>query len=303
MSAECVLNKLKEQGHFLVGCDIYPKEWHYESGLCDVFYQAPLSIHEDKYREFLLDVAIRHSIHYIIPLTDLEIDVISRKREMFEEKGVILCMQTNNVLKTVRNKYELYKVFCHDKRVPSIKTFLLNEIPDGIVFPCIAKPYNGRSSEGLMHINNKDQLAAISDKDKYILQEEIPGNVYTVDYCRSGLYGTDVAIPRKELLRTKNGAGLTIQTISDEKLIQLCSYIGRKLDINGCVNMEFILNKENYYLIDINPRFSAGVAFSILMNYDMINNHLRCFQNKDIDKQINIVEKIIVKKYQEVEIH
>ena len=175
MSAECVLNKLKEQGHFLVGCDIYPKEWHYESGLCDVFYQAPLSIHEDKYREFLLDVAIRHSIHYIIPLTDLEIDVISRKREMFEEKGVILCMQTNNVLKTVRNKYELYKVFCHDKRVPSIKTFLLNEIPDGIVFHALPSHIMAEAVKGLCTLTTKINLPLYPIKTNTFSKKKFPG--------------------------------------------------------------------------------------------------------------------------------
>jgi hypothetical protein len=55
-----------------------------------------------------------------------------------------------------------------------------------------------------------------------------------------------------------------------------------------------------YYLIDVNPRFSAGVAFSVISGYDMIINHIRCFVNEEIDKQIPVKQQIIIKKYDEV---
>ena len=43
MAAECVIKRLKAEGHFVVGCDIYPGEWHYETKLCDVFVKAPFA--------------------------------------------------------------------------------------------------------------------------------------------------------------------------------------------------------------------------------------------------------------------
>ena len=33
MSAKCAINQLKTTGHNIIGCDIYPKEWHTESTL------------------------------------------------------------------------------------------------------------------------------------------------------------------------------------------------------------------------------------------------------------------------------
>lgn len=50
--------------------------------------------------------------------------------------------------------------------------------------------------------------------------------------------------------------------------------------------MEFIVNNGEYYLIDINPRFSAGVGFSKLAGYDFVKNHLLCFMNEDIDASV-----------------
>lgn len=300
MSAECAIKRLKAEGHFVVGCDIYPGEWHYETKLCDEFVRAPFATREEEYVQFLLNICQKYELQYIIPLTDLEIDVINRQRQKFESAQIILCMQASDVLEVARDKFKLSMAFAEDEKVPSVKTYLLTKIPDDFKFPCIAKPYNGRSSEGLLRNASREQVMAIENKDVYIVQEQLSGNVFTVDYCRNATSGLDCAIPRQELLRTKNGAGLTVQTISDESLVKLVSYIGNKLNINGCVNMEFILNDGKYYLIDINPRFSAGVAFSVVSGYDMIINHMNCFLNKAIDSQISIRESIIIKRYDEV---
>lgn len=300
MSAECAIKQLKEQGHFVVGCDIYPKEWHYETKLCDLFYQAPYATNELDYVSFLIKVCKDNNLKLIIPLTDLEIDVINKYRSLFDNNDLVLCMQTDQVLKIVRDKYRLHKEFENDVRVPSIRTCIATDIPDDFLFPCIAKPYNGRSSEGLLRNASKVQIAAIADKASYIVQEQMTGIVFTVDYVRCSKYNKDASVSRQELLRTKNGAGLTIKTSCDLELLNLVSYIGNKLDVNGCVNMEFIYNNGMYYLIDINPRFSAGVAFSVISGYDMITNHLRCFIGETIDIPVVVEENIIIKKYTEI---
>lgn len=300
MSAACAIKELKKYGHYVVGCDIYPREWHYETRLCDVFIQSPYATKEGEYIQFLLTTCRLYKLKSIIPLTDLEIDVINQHRSSFDEAGIVLCMQSKEVLSIVRDKYALHNKFVFDEKVPSIQTSLMKDIPENFPFPCIAKPYNGRSSEGLIRNATREQVSAIEHKDIYIVQEQLCGNVFTVDYVRNSKTEKDAAVPRQELLRTKNGAGLTIQTCSDEQLIGLVSYIGQILDINGCVNMEFIYSHGRYYLIDINPRFSAGVAFSVVSGYNMILNHIRCFVNEDIDKPAKIEERIIIKKYEEV---
>ena len=111
MSAACAIWKLKESGWYVVGCDIYPGEWHYETTLCDAFYRAPFATNQQDYIQFLLEVCKNEQLSYIIPLTDLEIDVINDNRTIFENAGVIICTQDSRVLNFARNKYELYKLF------------------------------------------------------------------------------------------------------------------------------------------------------------------------------------------------
>lgn len=300
MSADCAIPILKRCADKVVGCDIYPREWLIEAMHCDKFYQAPLAREEDMYICFLMRVCVENEITHLVPLTDIEIDVINKYREIFESRRIILCIPSAEVLGIVRNKYKLYRKFSKEAYVPSIKTILLNaEEIEGIPFPCIAKPFDGRSSEGVVFLNDIKDLSTIQDKNRYIIQEYIPGSVFVVDYVRCDLTGQDFAVIREELLRTKNGAGLTVRLTNDSSLYALACYIGRKLLVNGCVNMEFIKKEREFYLIDINPRFSAGIAFSVMEGYDMVTNHLNCFSSKGIDAPIDVEEKIVTKRYKE----
>lgn len=299
MSALCVINKLHEVGHKIIGCDIYPREWHFEASLCDIFRQAPFATSPNEYISFLVNLAKCNNVKYIIPLTDLEIDVINRHREVFENNGMVLCMPSTEVLSIVRDKYALYNFFLDDAFVPSIESHLNDIGISDIKIPCVAKPRCGRSSEGLMYIHSQNELKTLGGKQNYIIQDFKPGSIFTVDYVRNNKSNRDFLVGREELLRTKNGAGLTVRIVNDESLYELVSYIDNKLCINGCVNMEFIKSDNKYFLIDINPRFSAGVAFSLLAGYDMVNNHLNCFSGKDIMPGVAFKTTIMVKKYVE----
>lgn len=296
MSALCAINKLHEAGHKVIGCDIYPKEWHYEASQCDVFKQAPYA-NSDEYVPFLINFAKANDVKFIFPLTDLEIDILRANREKFTNEGVTICMSSEETLKVARNKYALFETFKEDENVPSIPTFTVKDDLSKLNYPCVAKPRGGRSSEGLCFLHDKSQLDGIKDISSYIFQEQIVGRVCTVDYVRNPINGKSFCVPREELLRTKNGAGTTVRIFHNEKLEQLVKYIGEILGISGVVNMEFINKNNDFYLIDINPRFSAGVAFSCKTGYDFINAHLACFCGNDIPKPVTFDESIEIKYF------
>ena len=298
MSALCAINKLHEAGHKVIGCDIYPKEWHYEASLCDVFKQAPYA-NTEEYIPFLIQLAKENDVKYLFPLTDLEIDIINDQREMFEQEGIVVCISSKETLAVARNKYALFKTFKHDDNVLSVPTLVSSDDLSSLTYPCVAKPRGGRSSEGLCYLENDSQLDNIKDKSNYIFQEKISGSVCTVDFVRDAVSGESFCVPREELLRTKNGAGTTVKVFHDENLEALVSYIGKKLNIRGVVNMEFIKNEKGYYLIDINPRFSAGIAFSCMQGYDFINAHLDCFMKTPIPNPIQFNENIEIKYFVE----
>lgn len=297
-SADCVINTLKSKGHKVVGCDIYPSTWHAVSKDCDNVYQAPFATKEQEYIPFLLEVCKKEQVDCILPLTDLEIDVLNRYRNEFTDAKISVFIQSEACLNIARDKFSMFRLFKDDEYVNVPHSVCSEDLDLNFPIPAIAKPINGRSSEGLKRVTKSEELKEFIGTTNYIIQQNIPGSVFTVDYVRDS-FGNDFAIPREELLRTKNGAGTTVRVFSDELLRDTVSYIGDKLGIIGCVNMEFIFNEGKYYLIDINPRFSAGVAFSNFVGYDMITSHLESFAGGCICTSVEYQEQIICKRYKE----
>ena len=76
----------------------------------------------------------------------------------------------------------------------------------------------------------------------------------------------------------------------------MASFIGKKLDINGSINIEFIKHNDKYYLMDINPRFSGGIDFSYKCSgYDFVLNHCRCFCSDELEPARKYESKILIK--------
>ena len=298
MSAENVLCRLKDNFHAtLFGCDIYPQEWLANASLTDLFFQVPKA-DSPSYLSILCELIRQYSIDFIIPLTDPEVDVLSANRTLLESSGSRLCLSTSETISLCRDKYQVFKLFENDSCIKPIPSRLVNELA-GSDFPVLAKPKNGRSSEHQFHISCPELIPLLfSMPDDYIFQPFLQGDIFTVDYVRDR-YGNDQAIVRRELLRTANGAGIVVEIIPDSILLSQASYIGAKTNILGCVNFEFLFDGETYFLMDINPRFSAGVSFSFQAGYDMVSNHLACFMAQKISYDQNISSVILGKQFKD----
>lgn len=299
-STQAVVIELKKSGYICIGCDIYPKEWHYITKEFKEVYRVNLAVTENTYIKDILNICEIENINYILPSTDIEIDVLNKNRKEFEKRKIKLCIQNEKTLKVCRNKWNLYIEFQRDSLVKSIPTYLMKDLDLKILtdFPYIAKPKNGRSSEGIVFINSMKDFNKVDNKDNYIIQKFIKGRIIVADYIRNEKTKSDFCILRKELIRTQNGAGLTVQIIKNKELEKIISYIGEKIAINGAINLEFIENNGEYYLMDINPRFSAGTAFTLKAGYDIVSNHLKCFLGEEIEKgNIKIKELLLCKRY------
>ena len=167
-SADCVISSLKGEGHKVIGCDIYPSNWHAVSMDCDNVYQAPFATMEEEYISFILTVCNKEKIECICPLTDLEIDVLNQNRHKFINANIALFIQSEKCLSIARDKFEMYKHFKDDDNVNVPFSVHSEELTLDFPLPAIAKPVNGRSSEGLQRITQIRELADIKVKNNYI---------------------------------------------------------------------------------------------------------------------------------------
>lgn len=298
MSSEAVISSIRNNNkNSVIGFDIYPKEWIATSKLVNSFYKVP-SAKDKEYISTILKLCSLNKIEYLIPLTDNEVDVLSPQRQLFERNGITLCLPHQNSISIARDKLKTFNYFKNNNRILVVPTFEnINDIDAKKYNNIIAKPRKGRSSEGIIKSNDIKKLKYhFSKSNNYIFQPIIEGTFITVDTIRD-IFDNKMSISRKELIRTMNGAGIVVEIFKDKKLDSIVNCITKSLDIIGSINIEFILKKDKYFLMEINPRFSAGIGYSIISGYDFVKNHLKCFQRIPIDTEISYDLKILSKRY------
>ena len=303
-SADIVIKKCRENGIRVIGCDVYPREWIADAGNVEAFYQVPYATDTDHYIGTMMSLCRKEGAEAVIPLTDAEGDVVNLQRVEVSVVNVTLWVSDGACIGLCRDKMELYRYLEEHMGGTVIPTLRLGDAdPDEIRYPAVCKPYNGRSSQGLKMVGSRREMEGVlgeTDPADYIVQPMIKGNVVTVDVVRSPEQGTCAAICRRELLRTPNGAGTSVLVFRNRQLEERCRAIAGLLGIRGCVNMEFIEDRDGvYHMLECNPRFSGGVEFSCLAGYDCVTNHLRCFEGKEIESDGSVTGMYIARKYEE----
>lgn len=303
-SADIVIKKLHQKGYYVIGTDMYPKEWLVDAGNVDEFYNIPSAHTSKEYIRCLLHLCEEAKVDFIFPLTDLEIDILNENRSKFEKISVCICMSDVKTICICRDKRKTAAILNDVKICEVILEYSEKQIlKKEISFPIICKPVNGRSSSGIRTFMCGEEFYDFYRSNNfrnYLIQPYIKGNVITVDIVRDKVNNRCIAIARKELLRTSNGAGLSVKIFRDDGLEKMCRKLAEVLDVTGCVNFEFIEAEDgNRYFLECNPRFSGGVEFSVMAGYDCITNHLKCFQNEVIEKKSIIKECWIARKYEE----
>ena len=304
-SAESVISSLRE--HWcarVVGTNTQPRDWCTTSALLDTFHRVPPARNVSEYVECILRICEAEQVTHVLPLIDPEVDAFALHHEAFAERGITLCMQPLETIRVARDKWLVHQAFRNDPLIRTIPTWRLEDLPvSGLDLPLIAKPRDGRNCEGLMQVRDGDFLHYVrkrfSDRD-YIVQPLLPGEVCVVDVVRQQSSGDWAAMARQELVRTPTGAGLTVRMLADPQLVEMAGQVARVLGVNGCINMEFLVQDGEALLMDVNPRFSGGIAFSHLSGYDMVSNHLRCFREARLDEPVLPAPSIHARRLVEV---
>jgi carbamoyl-phosphate synthase large subunit len=303
-SADIVIKNLKNNGIRVIGCDIYPAEWIADAKSTDSFYQVPYATQELAYVSQMLFICEKETVDAMIVLTDVEADVWNRHREELKAHFITLCLSGEETMLLCRDKRKMSSFLLERGLGNPIETVnLLDADIETIPYPAVVKPYNGRSSQGLHYVSSIEEMKSFltfCEAKEYVVQPFYKGSIITVDVVRQETTGECGVICRRELLRTGNGAGTSVLVFSNSNLEAMCKEIAEALNINGCVNFEFIEGEDGIYrMLECNPRFSGGVEFSCLAGYDCITNHIRCFTGEKIEPFQGITSMYVARKYEE----
>lgn len=231
--------------------------------LADSCFTIPPS-HKPGFIESVIKLCRKHGIQCLIPIIDEELFVFADNKNFFDRSGIKLIVNNKDTIRLAKNKY-LTQKFCIQEGILAPKAVIPADIDKAkkLDYPLIMKPQDGRGSADVVRINDKNELSFYKRHFQgSIIQQFIEGKEYTIDIVASCAGEILQAVPR-ERIAVKAGMSYKGRTTKDSKLIDYGKAVAKKFRIDGPANIQCIVNKNGIYLIEVNPKFSAGLPLTV----------------------------------------
>jgi carbamoyl-phosphate synthase large subunit len=249
----------------------------YLHDLVDKTYQIPYpSAGSDQLFSRLQYIQQKENIDVVIPNFDAELGNFIRLAPKLNEMGINTFMPDNALLE------QLDKMHLHEFgqkygfKVPETRFITgpedLEKMEDEIAYPVMVK---GKYYEAFPAYQ-KDQLINYYHKLNakwglpVVLQEVIKGTEIDVLGLGDGNGNLIGAIPMRKLYITDKGKAWSGVTLEDPELLKITSEFAAHSKWRGGFELEFIrTDKNQFYLLEVNPRFPAWVYTCVAAGQNM----------------------------------
>ena len=145
----------------------------------------------------------------------------------------------------------------------------------GIRFPCISKPRNGRGSRDVRVLSSiadaislRSSLSVLAEK--MLVQEKIEGIEYTVQMVADDHGHLCAVVPVR--VGIKRGITISAETEAESHVMAACRAIHQAIPTGGCYNIQLMLTAEGRVLpFEINPRISTTLCLVVAASIDPIS--------------------------------
>jgi carbamoyl-phosphate synthase large subunit len=196
----------------------------------------------------------RHDVGAVVPLTDLDLEVLAHARR---DGALPAFVPDPEVARATFDKYEAH-LLLERLGLPSPPTVLPGGAVDG--FPVMVKP---RQGSGARSIHRADDAAAAEFfvdyvKEPTMVQRFMDGPEFSID-CLSGLDGRCLnAIPRT-MIESRGGESIKGTVIDDRELVELGARVAEALGVRGPCTIQVFRDREiGLGITDVNTRFGGA---------------------------------------------
>lgn len=291
--------------------------------IADKHVITPL-IYDKNYIPFLLKYCSENSISAIISLFDVDLLVLSKNKEKFEEIGTTVIVSDSSVISICNDKWHTYK-FLLENGLNAPKTFIsllevktaLNE--GAVEFPLFVKPRWGMGSISVYEVETVEELdvffkrvmrdiqksylkyeSAKNIGESVLIQEKMFGQEYNLDIINdlNGNYQTTI-IKAKNSMRS--GETDCAVTVYDPSIKALGKLLAEKLKHVGNLDCDIFIWEDKPTVLELNARFGGGYPFSHLAGVNLPFAMIEWLQGNMIDKAV-LKEEIGVLGQKDIEI-
>lgn len=249
----------------------------------DRSFVSPL-IYSDEYIPSLLDYCKKYRIDILISLFDIDLLVLSKNKDKFEEIGTKVIVSDESVIDICNDKWKTY-VFLKTNGFNVPKTFSsINDVKHALAvgeisYPVIIKPRFGCGSISVSKAWDNDDLSYLSKKgnrdvsnsylkyesadfeEKLIYQECLDGQEYGADIIND-LDGNFKSIIIRQKLAMRAGE-TDIAKLVEEPLIEYeLERLGKLTRHISNMDCDIFLVNGSPYILEMNARFGGGYPFS-----------------------------------------
>jgi carbamoyl-phosphate synthase large subunit len=211
---------------------------------------APPRIDTPDYVPFLQEIVREHGVGAVVPLTDLDIEVLARA-------DLPAFVPSGDVARATYDKYETHELLL-SLGLPSPPTVLPGEEPDS--FPVMVKPRRGSGARSIHPAADRDEMEFFVRyvKEPVMVQRLMGGPEFSIDVL-GDLDGRCLnAIPRT-MIESRGGESIKGTVIHDEELIDLGRRVAEALGVRGPCTVQAFRDPEiGLGITDVNTRFGGA---------------------------------------------
>jgi len=211
---------------------------------------APPRADDPGYVPFLTELVERHGVSAIVPLTDLDLEVLARS-------DLPAFVPEADVCRATFDKYLAHQLL-KSHGLPSPPTWLPGETADG--YPAVVKPRQGSGSRSIHPCADAREAEFFAGyvKEPVMVQRFMDGPEFSVDLLcnRDGVCLN--AIPRT-MLESRGGESIKGTVIADAELVDLGRAVGEAIGVRGPCTVQAFRDPEiGLGITDVNTRFGGA---------------------------------------------
>jgi carbamoyl-phosphate synthase large subunit len=214
---------------------------------------APPRIDDPQYVPFLQELVDRYDVRAVVPLTDLDIEVLARA------PGLPAFVPAPEVCRATYDKFETHELLV-SHGLPSPPTVLPGAEPDS--YPVMVKPRRGSGARSIHAAADREEMEFfvryVQKEEPVMVQRLMGGDEFSIDIL-CDLDGRCLnAIPRT-MIESRGGESIKGTVIDDPALVQLGRSVGEALGVRGPCTVQAFRDPEiGLGITDVNTRFGGA---------------------------------------------
>ena len=208
----------------------------------------------------LTALVIEHDVRLIVPLTDLDQEILSRNRS--ELDPALVLAPPPEVCATMGDKY-LAHAFFEANGIASPRSWLPGDVPGDARYPLLVKVREGFGSRHIYRATDAGELAFFLGHTTVdsMVQELCLGEEFSIDvFC--DLEGRCLNAIARTMIQSKGGESIKGTSILDQELIEHACRVAETIGIVGPACIQCFREPDGSLPVtDVNPRF--GGAFPL----------------------------------------